>query len=205
MKVGREVSVQPTRPDERSPYWGVPVARAIPALIVAAAITFTLNHSSSFGLTVFGLFALTSGLLLGALSFRVLPAGPVRTVFVIHAVVGVLAGALGLALNTFGSGFLVFLVSAWAAITGFLELYSGIRSRGAAEARDWVVVGSFTALLAVVYLVFPLNDVEAVGFFGVYTVILAVYLLIGGLSLRWGTTSTTAQQQDAVVGQVPNS
>jgi uncharacterized membrane protein HdeD (DUF308 family) len=198
------VSVQPTRPDERSPYWGVPVARAIPALIVAAAITFTLNHSSSFGLLVFGLFALTTGLLLGALSFRALPAGPVRTVFVVHSIVSVIAGVLGIALNTFGSGFLVFLVSVWAAITGFLELYSGIRSRGAAESRDWVVVGAFTALLAIVYLVFPLNDVEAVGFFGIYAVILAVYLLIGGLSLRWGTTPT-AQQQDAVAGQVPNS
>jgi uncharacterized membrane protein HdeD (DUF308 family) len=74
MKVGRELSTQPAGADRssalRSPYWGVPVARAIPALIVGLVLTFMPNHSSQIGLFAFGAFSLVSGVLIATLSSR---------------------------------------------------------------------------------------------------------------------------------------
>jgi hypothetical protein len=57
-----------------------------------------------------------------------------------------------------------------------------------ASARDWLVVGAATAVLALAFLVLPPHAVVSVGLFGAYLVMLGVYLLIAGLSLRWATT-----------------
>ena len=91
---------------------------------------------------------------------------------------------LALTLTAGGLGFFLYIVSVWAAVTGFLELYTGIRVRGRGQvARDWLVVGSFTAILALVFLLLPPHAVVAVGLLGAYLVITGVYLVIAGVSL----------------------
>lgn len=175
-------------------YWIVPVARAVVALIPAAVITFSPNHSAQFGLIVFGAFAVLSGVLTGILSWRMLGDPVTRNLFVIQGVVGVVAGALALAVNGGGLGFFLYLVSVWAAITGFVELYSGVRVRSRrgthkhGAARDWMFTGILTAILALVFLLLPPNDVVSVGLLGAYFVVLGVFLLIGGFSLKFTAT-----------------
>ena len=165
-------------------YWTVPIARAVVALVPAAVITFNADHSADFGLIVFGAFALVSGLITGLLSWKTVTDRRDRSIFAIQGVVGVLAGVLALAMNTGGLGFFLYIVSVWAAVTGALELYSGIRIRGRGQvARDWLVVGSITAVLALVFLLLPPHAVVAVGLLGAYLVIIGVYLVIAGVSL----------------------
>ena len=165
-------------------YWTVPVARAIVAFVPAAVITFNADHSAEFGLLVFGAFALVSGLVTGLLSWKNVTDRRDRSIFAIQGAVGVLAGALALALNAGGLGFFLYIVSVWAAVTGFLELYTGIRVRGRGQvARDWLIVGALTAVLALVFLLLPPHAVVAVGLFGAYLVITGVYLVIAGVSL----------------------
>ncbi|AWB97025.1 hypothetical protein DCE93_14200 [Agromyces badenianii] len=172
---------------ERARYWVVPVVRGILALVPAAVITFSQNHSPDFGLLVFGVWAIVSGLLTGALSLRFTEERGIRSLFVIAAVVTVAAGLLAVSVPG-GLPFLLYLVSVWAAITGVVELFAGLRARGrTSAARDWVAAGAFTALLAIVFLVLPLDAVTAVGLLGGYLVILGVYLVIGGFSLKWAT------------------
>lgn len=176
-------------------YWTVPVVRAALALVPAAIITFTADHAAQFGLLVFGAFALASGLFLAGMSWRTLGDPRERRLFAVQGAVGVVAGALALALNGGGLGFFLYLVTVWAAVTGFLELYSGIRVRDrSASARDWLVVGGLTAALSLAFLLLPPNAVVAVGLFGAYLVIVGVYLVIAGLSLKWASADapTTA-------------
>jgi uncharacterized membrane protein HdeD (DUF308 family) len=162
----------------------VPVARAVVAFVPAAVITFNADHSAEFGLVVFGAFALVNGLVTGLLSWLTVTDRRDRSIFAIQGAVGVLAGVLALALNAGGLGFFLYIVSVWAAITGFLELYPGIRVRGRGQvARDWLVVGALTAVLALVFLLLPPNAVVAVGLLGAYLVIIGVYLVIAGVSL----------------------
>lgn len=166
--------------------WPVPVVRGVLALVGTAAITFSQNHSPEYGLVVFGAWAIATGLIVGALSLRLVADRPTRAVLAIAAVVTVVAGLLAVSLPAGGLPFFLFLVSAWAAITGFLELYLGLRGRGRdASARDRLVVGILTAVLAVVFLLLPPDAVTAVGLFGAYLAVVGVYLVIGGFSLKW--------------------
>ncbi|WP_244893246.1 HdeD family acid-resistance protein [Agreia bicolorata] len=203
-KAGRAVTTQPTRLEAQSPYWGVPIARAIPAIVVALVVTFTPNHSSVIGLLVFGAFALASGVLTGILTLRAVPVGTSRTLLLTQAVTSVVAGVLALALQGFGLGFLLYLVSVWAAITAVLELVTGLRSRGDAPAKDWIAMGGLTGILALVFLLLPLTDLVAVGLFGAYGAVLGIYLVIAGLSLRWGTEAGASTTKESVTLEVQN-
>ncbi len=177
---------------ERAQYWAVPVVRGILALVPAAVITFTQNHSPEFGLIVFGVWAIVSGLVVGALSLRLTVERGIRSLFAVGAVATVVAGLLALTVPG-ALPFLLYLVSVWAAVTGIVELFAGLRARGrTSAARDWIAVGGFTAVLAIVFLVFPLDAVTAVGLLGGYFVIVGVYLVIGGFSLKWAAAPESA-------------
>ena len=115
---------------ERAQYWVVPVVRGLLAAVAAVIITFSQNHSPEFGSLVFGIWAVVSGLIVGALSLRLVTARGIRSLFAINAVVTVVAGLLALTVPGGGLPFLLYLVSVWAAITGFVELFAGLRARG---------------------------------------------------------------------------
>lgn len=173
-------------------YWTVPIARAIVALVPAVIITFNADHSAEFGLLVFGVYALATGLVTGLLSWRTVTDPRDRNLFVLQGAVGVVAGILALVLPDGGLGFFLYLVTVWAALTGVLELYSGVRLRDRGPvSRDWLYAGVFTAVLSLTFLLLPINAVVSVGLFGAYLVILGVYLVIAGLSLVWARTDAT--------------
>jgi peptidoglycan biosynthesis protein MviN/MurJ (putative lipid II flippase) len=191
-------------------YWYVPLTRAVPAAALACVITFAGgNYSPELGLLSFGGFALVSGLLTIVLNARVFDRGALRTVFLVQSVVSILAGIAALVGVKGGLPIFLVVVSAWAAIAGFLELYAGLRSRRVlAASRDWTFIGALTAVFALVALLIPpgyvqhytgpdgdpriLNaSVMMVGALAVYGVIVAVYLVIAALSLKWGPASET--------------
>ncbi|MCM3658968.1 hypothetical protein M3147_17055 [Agromyces mediolanus] len=174
-----------TAASARAQDWAVPVVRGALALAATAAITFSQDHSPAMGLLVFGIWAVVVGVVVGALSLRFVADRTTRAVTLVSAIVTAVAGLL--ALTVPGSlPFFLSLVSAWAAITGFLELYLGLRGRGRdAGGRDRLAAGIFTAALAVLFVLLPPDSVTAVGFFGAYLAILGVYLVIGGLSQKW--------------------
>lgn len=180
-----------------SRYWIVPAVRAAIALVTAVVVTFTQGaHTPVFGLIVFGCFAIADGIATAALTFLFGPRTLTRTLFVIQGVVGVVAGALALALASSGLGLFLYLVTVWGALTGFLELYSGLRDRARdAAARDWVITGALTAVLALVLLLVPADALLAVGLFGAWAVIVGVFQGIGAVSLRSAARSSEAVRQ----------
>jgi uncharacterized membrane protein HdeD (DUF308 family) len=175
-------------------YWIVALVRAVLALAVSAVITFTAEHSSSLGLILFGVFAVLTGIVVAIGGFthddRV-----VRRLAIAQGAVGVVAGVLAIIFNGAGLAVLLYTVSVWAALTGFIELYCGVRLRGRSlAARDWLVTGALTAVLAIVYLVIPPDKVLAVGLFGAYAVIVGVYVGIGAFTIKWGVSHPDQQQ-----------
>lgn len=177
---------------ERTQYWVVPVVRGLLALVPAAVITFSPNHSPELGLLVFGAWAIASGLVVGALTLRLIDDRGIRSLFLVTAIATVAAGLLAVTVPG-ALPFLLYLVSIWAAVTGFVELYAGLRARGRTPAaRDWIAAGAFTAILALVFLLLPPDPVTAVGLLGGYFVILGVYLVIGGFSLKWAVAPGAA-------------
>ena len=193
--------------------WYVPLARAVPALALALVVTFSADHSAPLGLVTFGIFGVVAGAVLTASALRLGAKGVVRTVTFAQGILTVLAGIVSLALPGAGLPFFVFLLTAFAAVTGFLELYLGLRSRGrSGSSRDWVFVGGLTALLAIAVLLVPPGysqsfsgpdevqrvltaSVIVVGALGAYWAILGVYLVIAGLSLRWADSSSLVKSE----------
>ena len=190
--------------------WYVPVARSIPALALALVVTFNADHSAPLGYLTFGLFGVTTGAILIASALRASARGVERTLTLAQGLLSAVAGIVALALPAGGLPFLVFLVTAVAAITGFLELYLGLRARGRQRgAGDRVFLGALTALLAIVVLLVPPGFVQeftgpdgveraltasiiVVGVLGAYWAIAGVYLVIAGLSLKWSPTTDRA-------------
>jgi len=182
--------------------WIVPALRAVVALVVGLAITFTAAHSATFGLIAFGLYAIVAGavLLAGSLGGRSDPRA--RGLFLVQGTVTVLAGVAALAAPEGGVHYFVWVVSAWAIIAGALELVSGVRARGRiAAARDWMILGGLTLVLAIAFLVVPpdysqsLGGIEKVngtltasvvlvGAFGAWAIVAGVLLGIGAVSAR---------------------
>jgi uncharacterized membrane protein HdeD (DUF308 family) len=174
---------------ERAAAWLVPVVRGALALVPSAIVTFSQDHSPALGFTVFGGWALATGVIVGALAARLVADRMARWTFVANGVLTATAGLIALGLRDTaldGVGAFTFTVAVWAAVTGILELVVGLRSRGRiAAARDWIAAGALTAILALVYVLLPLDPITAVGLLGAYFVVLGVLLLIGGFSLKW--------------------
>lgn len=195
---------------QRGAYWPLPLARAIPAAALAIVITFSADHSAGFGLLAFGAFAVVTGALILSIAARRLVASGVRSYLVAQGAVTVLAGAGAFGAASGGVPAFFLAVTSWAAITGGLELYSGFRSRGRFVASaDWLIVGGITAIVALVFVLLPPDfrdefvgeqrvsgildsSIIAVGLLGAYAAVIAVFLVIAGLSARWGTTRTDA-------------
>ncbi|WP_401000572.1 HdeD family acid-resistance protein [Agromyces sp. GXQ0307] len=186
---------------ERAGAWLLPVTRGALAIVPSVVITFSQDHSAGFGLAVFGWWALVAGVVVGALSARLVADRTSRWVFVGNGVITAAAGLVALQLaGTPSSGVAVFTytVAVWAALTGILELFVGVRGRGrVAAARDWLTVGGLTAVLALAFVLLPLDPVTAVGLLGAYLVVAGVLLVIGGLSLKWAATERTGSSDAA--------
>ncbi|GAA1211495.1 hypothetical protein [Rhodoglobus aureus] len=197
--------------------WYVPLARAIPAVALAIAITFSADHSARLGLVTLASFTLVAGTVILTSSLLSPHRGIVRTLSIAQGAVTLATAIAAFVATSGGQAYFVFLLTAFAAITGFIELYLGLRSRGRdASSRDWVFVGSLTALLALIVLLVPpafsqpytgpdgvdrelTASIVVVGLLGAYWAILGVYLVIAALSLKWSNkdyvAATAAVQQ----------
>ncbi len=190
--------------------WILPAGRAFLALALGLVITFTAGHTAAFGLVAFGVFAVASGLLLALGSFGRRAEPISRTSFRAQAVVSVAAGIAALVLPGGGIGYLVWILSGWAIVTGALELVSGIRARRRAVAwRDWITVGALTVLLGAVVLVIPpgitdrftgekgvegllTSPIIVVGLLGGWAIVTGVLLAIGAASPRQARARASA-------------
>jgi len=199
--------------------WALTATRAALALVLGLAITFTGGHSAAFGLLAFGLFGLVAGAVLLAGALLALDRA-VRGPFVVQAVVTLVAGiaalvAVGSAPESGDVVVLVGVVSAFAVVTGALELVTGVRARGRDRAaRDWILVGALTVLLGVAFLVVPPGyrqslggiqnisgtltaSVVLVGLLGAWGILVGVLQAISAVSLRGGAAETDAAGTDA--------
>lgn len=179
-------------------YWLFQLVRAIVAAAAGIAITLDQDHTAAYGIGMFAAFAIVAGLVVAAFWFVAGVAD--RALWLVQGLLGVAAGVVTLVLHTGGIGALLYGVSVWALLTGAAELVGGWRARrGASEftisaARDRMVVGAATVVLAIVYLVIPAEHRLVVGLFGAYAIVLGVYLAIGAFSLRWARPVGAAEQ-----------
>jgi len=195
-------------------HWTLPAARALPALLIAIVITFSPDHSASFGLSVFGVVALADAALLFALVRRAISDVPLRRLLTARAGITAVVGVAALALIGAGAGTLLFLLSAWAGIVALVELYAAVRTAKRVDgAKDLYITGAASAVLAVVALALPADlnqgfsgtegggvitsSIIGVGVLGAWAAITGTFLAIGGLSLKPAPLGSRASGRSA--------
>lgn len=192
--------------------WVLVVLRAVAAAAVALLITFSADHSTRLGFTALGSLALVTGVIL-ALGAR---AGAfARLPSLLQGALLVVGGIAAVVLSGATVQALIVLSSALIGVTGIIELVAGVRARGSLPAaRDWIFIGALSAVFAVAVLFVPADFVQAitipdkdvppltasvvvVGLLGAYAAIVAVYLVIAGLSLKWAPQASTPVGSEA--------
>lgn len=179
------------------------LARAAFAALAAIMVTFSPDHSAAVGLAIFSGFAIATGLVFVLAAWLVHPKGE-RGTPVLLGMLTILAGMVsGMGPWRTTLGFFL-IVIAWALATGLVETVASwlLRRTDSARARDGLVIGILTVVLGVALLVIPreyaldyvIEDAEesftltgitiAVGVFGGYAAIVAVFLGIAGFSPR---------------------
>lgn len=191
----------------------VQLLRALFAAVAALMITFSSDHSAPVGLAVFSGFVLVTALVQVLAAWLVVPAGS-RWSYVLLAAVGIAAG-MASGIPAWRSDDLFFVVvSAWAILSGGIELLAGIRARrtGDVLSRDAITVGALGVLLGIVLLLIPAGFVQdytvadrsfvlsgiilGVGMLGGYAAIVAVFLGIAGLTPKRVDAVTAATDSD---------
>lgn len=173
------------------------LVRAIPAAAAAMVITFSADHSSIVGQLVFMVFGFVMAPITLVTAFASGFGSRVQVAFTVSAIASIAAAALTAALigPTSGSGSdalraFTLTLGIWAAVTGVCELLAGWFHDVKDESREMFILGGFTAGLALVELLIPLSDLYAVGLFGAYAALVAVFAAIAGFSLGFKRPAT---------------
>ncbi|AJM77007.1 hypothetical protein C5C66_01360 [Rathayibacter toxicus] len=170
--------------DTASRLWLLPLARAAVAGVIGCVVTFSPDHGPAMGLLVCGAFAISGGAVSVITALLTLTARARLFAFCAAAVTLLVGVAAFIALPVANLLSFVALLAGWALVAGALEFSSGCYGQGIA-ARDRRVVGVGTMLFGAAFALLPAQPVAAVGLFGAYAVMLAVYLAIAAFSLKW--------------------
>ncbi|WP_339460264.1 HdeD family acid-resistance protein [Nodularia spumigena] len=170
-------------------WWTVALRGAI-AIIFGLAALFWPDITLTALIFIFAAFVLVSGVLLAIAAFR---DGLTHT----HGWLMLLEGAIGIAVGIMAfiwpgitALVLLYLIAAWAIVTGVLEIIAAIQVRKEIQ-NEWLlaIAGITSVLFGVLLLVWPLAGALAIlWIIGAYAIIFGILLLILAFRLRsWGT------------------
>ncbi|MFG6444686.1 DUF308 domain-containing protein [Microbacterium sp. P06] len=191
------------------------LARAAFAAVAAIMVTFSPDHSATVGLSVFSGFAIATGLVFGVAAWLVFPAGR-RWPSMVLGVLTLLAGLIASVGPWRSTAAFFAVVITWALVSGIFEAVVAFRGRADAasrqNARDGLTIGVLTIVLGLALLLvqpqyaldyyiedagrsFTLTGIViAVGVFGGYAAIVAVFLGIAGFSPRRAPAPSAADR-----------
>jgi uncharacterized membrane protein HdeD (DUF308 family) len=170
-------------------WWTVALRGAI-AIIFGLAALFWPDITLTALIFIFAAFVLVSGVLLAIAAFR---DGLTHT----HGWLMLLEGAIGIAVGIMAfiwpgitALVLLYLIAAWAIVTGVLEIIAAIQIRKEIQ-NEWLlaIAGIASVLFGVLLIVWPLAGALAIlWIIGAYAIIFGILLLILAFRLRsWGT------------------
>jgi hypothetical protein len=171
-------------------------ARAAISLAVGLFLTFSQSHGAATGLLALGFFGIGFALLNGFASvifqkgLSAIENVPLTMVALLVGIFALLApNTISYAVETAASSTtsdalaFKFLVTGWAIIAGAFELYQARRAGFKSPVgRDLLINSSMSLLLAVLFLLAPLDIVSQVGFFGAYLLMSGVHVGISAAS-----------------------
>ena len=186
--IEEEVMTQPQAalPAEAGHWWALALRGAI-AIVFGLAALLRPGIALEALILLFGAYALVDGVFAIVGIFGGTRGGTPRWLLLIEGIAGILAGLIAFVLPGLTALLLLYLIAAWAIVTGIFEIATAIRLRN--EIRgEWaviaggvlsvvfgvilIVVSSFAAILSLIWLI------------GIYAVAFGIMLLFAGFRVR---------------------
>lgn len=180
--------------DSLSRNWWAVLLRGI-AGIILGIITFIAPAISLGALVlVFGAYAFADGILAIATALRL--RGTDRWwVMLIEGLIGVAAGLLTLIWPVITALTLLFIIAAWALVTGIFEIVAAVRLRKVMKG-EWMLAlsGALSVLFGILLFIFPgAGALTVVLWIGAYALVFGVLFVALAFKLRsWGRSHPTA-------------
>ena len=158
--------------------------------IVAIAFGVLAFLAPAWGIAVlvalFGAWALIDGVtgLVGGIRSR----GRDRSwwLSILEGIVGIVAGVFAFLFPVLAAGALIFIIAAWAIVTGVFEIVAAIRLRDQIRGEFWLGLAGVASILSgvVIYLFPAAGALSIVWLIGSFAIAFGVFLLILGWRLR---------------------
>jgi uncharacterized membrane protein HdeD (DUF308 family) len=177
---------QAALPAEAGHWWALALRGAI-AILFGLAALLRPGIALEALILLFGAYALVDGVFSIVGIFGGTQSGTPRWLLLIEGVAGILAGLIAFVMPQLTAILLLYLIAAWAIVTGISEIATAIRLRN--EIRgEWAVIAGgvlsviFGVLLAVIGPVAGLFSL--IWLIGIYAVAFGIMLLIAGFRVR---------------------
>jgi uncharacterized membrane protein HdeD (DUF308 family) len=158
--------------------------------LVAVAFGVLAFLAPAWGIAVlvalFGAWALVDGVmgLVGGIRSR----GRDRSwwLSILEGIVGIIAGVFAFLFPVLAAGALIFIIAAWAIITGVFEIVAAVRLREQIRGEFWLGLAGVASILygVVIYLFPAAGALSIVWLIGSFAIAFGVFLLILGWRLR---------------------
>jgi uncharacterized membrane protein HdeD (DUF308 family) len=177
---------QAALPAEAGHWWALALRGAI-AILFGLATLLRPDIALEALILLFGAYALVDGVFSIVGVFRGTRGGTPRWLLFIEGVAGILAGLIAFVLPQLTAILLLYLIAAWAIVTGIAEIAMAFRLRR--EIRgEWAMIvgGCFSVLFGVILAVIgPVAGLfSLIWLIGIYAVAFGIMILITAFSVR---------------------
>jgi uncharacterized membrane protein HdeD (DUF308 family) len=166
--------------------WWALVVRGIAAIIFGLLALFAPNMTVGVLLVLFAAYALIDGAFAIAASINGRNRGGHWPAMLIRGIAGILASIAALTLPAMTALILLYLIAAWAVVTGIVEIAAAIHLRRVVKG-EWMLVasGAISVLFGVVLMAFPGPGILAVVWLiGAYAIAFGALMIGLGIALR---------------------
>jgi uncharacterized membrane protein HdeD (DUF308 family) len=188
-------------PSETGHWWALAIRGAI-AIIFGLAALLRPDIALEALILLFGAYALVDGVFAIVGVFGGTRGGTPRWLLLIEGIAGVLAGIIAFVLPGLTAVVLLYLIAAWAVVTGIFEIASAIRLRQEIRGEWALIVGGalsvlFGVILAVIGPVAGL--LSLIWLIGVYAVAFGILMLITAFQVRGRDAGSGTDRPSRVV------
>jgi uncharacterized membrane protein HdeD (DUF308 family) len=167
-------------------WWWTFIIRGLVAVAFGVLAFLAPGWGIAVLVALFGAWALVDGVtgLVGGIRSR----GRDRSwwLSILEGIVGIVAGVFAFLFPAAAAGALIFIIAAWAIVTGVFEIVAAIRLREQIKGEFWLGLAGVASILygVVIYLFPAAGALSIVWLIGSFAIAFGVFLLILGWRLR---------------------
>ena len=184
--------------------WWVLALRGLAAILFGVLAWVWPGPTVLVLVILFGAYALVDGVFATYAAIQAARADRSWWPFVFEGVVGIAAGVIALVWPDISALALLYVIAAWAVVTGVVEIAAAIRLRREIEGEWWLALGGVASIaFGLLAFAFPGSGVLAVVWLiGTYAIVFGIALIALAFRLRSMASGTTHGRHSPATGRI---